>query len=187
MIAHVINNIETELKQTFDELFKWFNIDRELLHYAPDNKGWSICKVLEHVYLTNHYLLMLISKGTKKALERSKKEDYAGILLDYDLDWARLKVIGRHRSFEWNRPSHMEPRGRMPVVEIRNELELQSQQCYALLMKIQHGEGVLYKTMMSVNNLGKIDVYHYIYFLVQHAKRHITQMERVEIEFNLGI
>jgi hypothetical protein len=30
-------------------------------------------------------------------------------------------------------------------------------------------------------------VYHYIYFLVQHAKRHITQMERVEIEFNLGV
>jgi hypothetical protein len=60
-------------------------------------------------------------------------------------------------------------------------------QCHALLQSLQGGEGVLYKTMMSVNNLGKIDVYHYIYFLVQHAKRHLTQMERVEIEFNLGI
>jgi hypothetical protein len=187
MKTEVISIIETELTQTFDELFKWFNIERELLHYAPDNKGWSIRKILEHVSLTNHYLLMLISKGTRKALEKSKKEDYAGIWVDYDLDWQRLKIIGQHNAFEWSRPGHMEPRGKMPVTEIRKELESQLQQCRNLLLKIPNGEGVLYKTMMSVNNLGKIDVYHYMYFLVQHAKRHITQMERVEIEFNLGV
>jgi hypothetical protein len=183
----VINIIDAELTQTFDEMFKWFNIDKELMHYAPNNKGWSIRKILEHVSLTNHYLLMLISKGTKKALERSRKEDYSGILVDYDLDWQRMKVIGQHNSFEWSRPGHMEPRGRMSPNEIRHELELQLHQCRTHLLKLQHGEGVLYKIMMSVNNLGKIDVYHYIYFLVQHAKRHITQMERVEIEFNIGV
>ncbi len=75
----------------------------------------------------------------------------------------------------------------MRVAEIRHELEQQLKQCHTHLLTLQRGEGVLYKTMMSVNNLGKIDVYHYIYFLVQHAKRHITQMERVEIEFNLGV
>ena len=66
----VINIIDAELTQTFDEMFKWFNIDKELMHYAHNNKGWSIRKVLEHVSLTNHYLLMLISKGNKKALEK---------------------------------------------------------------------------------------------------------------------
>jgi len=187
MKTEVISIIETELIQTFDELFKWFNIDKELLQYAPNNKGWSIRKILEHISLTNHYLLMLISKGTRKALERSKKEDYSDILVDYDLDWQRLKIIGQHNSFEWNRPGHMDPRGRTPVAEIRHELRLQLQQCRTLLLKMPHGEGVLYKIMMSVNNLGKMDVYHYIYFLVQHAKRHITQMERVEMEFNIGV
>jgi hypothetical protein len=130
---------------------------------------------------------MLISKGPRKALERSRKEDYSGILINYDLDWQSMKVIGQHHSFEWIRPLHMEPRGRMSLNEIRHELELQLQQCRTHLIKLQHGQGVLYKITMNVNNLGKIDVYHYIYFLVQHAKRHITQMERVEIEFNLGI
>jgi hypothetical protein len=43
-----------------------------------------------------------------------------------------------------------------------------------------NGEGILYKTTMSVNDLGKIDVYQYIYFLAQHAKRHLAQMERNE-------
>jgi len=186
-MAEVINTIGMELKQTFDELFKWFNIDNELLNYAPDNKGWSIRKNLEHISLTNHYLLMLISKGAKKALERSKTVDFLGSLDNYDLDWERLNMIGKHRSFEWNRPGHMEPRGRMRVDEIRRELEQQLKQCYTHLLALQRGEGILYKTMMSVNNLGKIDVYHYIYFLVQHAKRHITQMERVEVEYNLGV
>jgi len=103
------------------------------------------------------------------------------------MDWEGMKVIGRHKSFEWARPGHMEPRGKRPVAEIKYHLQLQLKECLDLLHQMEGGEGVLYKTMMNVNNLGKIDVYHYIYFLVQHAKRHITQMERVEIEFNLGI
>ncbi len=187
MKTEVITIIETELAQTFDELFKWFNIDKELLNYAPNSKGWSIRKILEHISLTNQYLLMLISKGTRKALERSKKENYTAMLVDYDLDWQRMKIIGEHNSFLWNRPGHMEPRGKMRVADIQHELESQLQQCRILLRKMPHGEGALYKIMMNVNNLGKIDVYHYIYFLVLHVKRHITQMEHVEAAFHVGV
>jgi len=187
MITDVINTIDTELGQTFDELFRWFKVSNDLLHYSPNNNRWSIRKVLEHVSLTNHYLLILIRKGTVKAIEKSKKVDYATALVDYNLDWERMKVIGKHGSFNWNRPNHMEPRGKRPVAEIEYHLQLQLKECQQLLNQLQHGEGALYKTMMSVNNLGKIDVYHYIYFLVQHTKRHIAQMERVEIEFHLGI
>ena len=68
---------------------------------------------------------MLISKGARKALERSKKEDFMGSLANYDLDWERLKVIGKHKSFEWSRPGHTEPRGKIRVAEIRQELEQQ--------------------------------------------------------------
>jgi hypothetical protein len=197
MIANVINTIEMELTQTFDELFKWFNAGDELMHYSPNSKGWSVRKILEHVSLTNHYLLILIRKGTIKAIQKSKQANYTTMLGDYDLDWERMKVIGRHKSFQISplpegtgqarRPGHMEPRGKRPMAEIKYHLQLQLKECLELLHQIEGGEGVLYKTMMSVNNMGKIDVYHYIYFLVQHAKRHITQMERVEIEFNLGI
>jgi hypothetical protein len=37
---------------------------------------------------------------------------------------------------------------------------------------------------MSVNGLGKLNVYEYIYFLAQHGRRHSTQMEKNELEFN---
>jgi hypothetical protein len=50
-----------------------------------------------------------------------------------------------------------------------------------LLNKIQNGEGVLQTTMMSVNDIGKIDVYSYLYFLAKHAERHVSQMQKNEM------
>jgi len=81
-------------------------------------------------------------------------------------------MIGEHNSFKWNRPEHMEPKGVLSLSEIRSNLKRQMQECLSLLDRIPNGEGVLYKAMMSVNGLGRIDVYHYIYFLVQHINRH---------------
>lgn len=78
----------------------------------------------------------------------------------------------------------MEPTGNVSFDEIKNKLQLQENECRACLTTLQNGEGVLYKTMMSVNGLGKIDVYHYMLFLVQHIKRHIMQMQKIKLEFD---
>jgi hypothetical protein len=77
----------------------------------------------------------------------------------------------------------MEPEGIRPLTEIRQELKEQAGRCLHYLHSMPNGEGVVYKTTMTVNNLGKIDVYQYIYFLTQHAGRHITQMQKVQDEF----
>ena len=187
MVAKVINVIKDDLNQTFDEVFSWFNVGNSLLQFSPNNKGWNIGKILEHIFLTNHYLLILIRKGAEKAIAESRKHDFAEQLQNYDLDWERMKAIGNHKSFEWSRPEHMEPRGRMSMDDIQSKLQSQLNECLTYLHQMQHGEGALYKTMMTVNGLGKIDVYHYIYFLVQHARRHLAQMEKVELEYNLGV
>ena len=36
---------------------------------------------------------------------------------------------------------------------------------------------------MSVTNLGKLNVYEYSYFLAQHARRHLTQMQENAAEY----
>ncbi|MFT3677544.1 MAG: DinB family protein [Chitinophagaceae bacterium] len=77
----------------------------------------------------------------------------------------------------------MEPEGIRPLAEIRQELKDQAARCLQYLHSMPNGEGIVYKTTMTVNNLGKIDVYQYIYFLAQHAARHITQMQKVQDEF----
>src|SRR5438105_4971950 len=91
MITNVINTIQVELTQTFEEVFNWFTTDNGLLNYSPDDKRWSVKKILEHISLTNHYLLILIRKGAIKAIEKAEKSDYAGLLVNYDLDWESLK------------------------------------------------------------------------------------------------
>ena len=78
----------------------------------------------------------------------------------------------------------MEPKAEKTLVQVRQQLKDQVKQCFDNLDKLKNGEGVLYKTTMTVNDLGKIDVYEYIYFLAQHGQRHITQMTKNEIEYN---
>ena len=183
MIQDIIDRIKSELLTSFDELFYWFEIEYKLLDYSPANGGWTTRQILEHISLTNHFLLILIRKGTTKSIEIANNTEYSNLLTDYELDWDRLKLIGEHRSFEWNRPQHMEPTNKILLIEVKEKLIEQKQECLSLLNQIPNGEGVLYKTMMSVNNLGKIDVYHYFYFLVQHINRHLMQMKKIKYEF----
>lgn len=182
MIQNVIGKIKSDLVKTFANVNDWFDMDSALLDYTLQNEGWTISQILEHISLTNYYLLILIRKGTSKAIEKSKIMDYDDLLIEYDLDWNKLISIGNHKSFEWSRPEHMEPTGKTALSEVRIKLDNQLQECLGYLQQMPNGEGILHKTMMTVNNLGKIDVYHYIYFLAQHAKRHITQMEKIKIK-----
>jgi uncharacterized damage-inducible protein DinB len=179
----IITRIQNDLSKAFADLFLRFEANDELLDYRPPKGGWTIREVLEHISLTNYFLLILIRKGTVKAVDIAKEKNFDELLLNYDLDWEKLKVIGEHNSFEWNRPEHMEPTGKLSLNEIKSTLKEQMRECLSFLDQMPNGEGVLYKTMMSVNGLGKIDMYHYIYFLVQHINRHLTQIEKIRIEF----
>lgn len=183
MIKDVIQKIGKNLETTFDDVNSWFNVTDDLLDYIPLNNGWTIRQILEHISLTNHYLLILIRKGARKAIEESKKSPWHDLVANYDLDWDKLATIGIHGSFEWTRPEHMEPTGTILLHDVKVTLQSQVEECLSILDTLSNGEGVLYKTMMTVNGLGKIDVYHYIRFLAQHAKRHLSQMEKIRIEF----
>jgi hypothetical protein len=184
MIKDIVGKIPNELTTNFAETKAWFDDDNNLLDYIPQNGGWTIRQILEHISLTNHYLLILIRKGTYKAIDIAKKTDYNDLLVDYDLDWEKLDAVGKNGSFQWVRPAHMEPTGAVTSDEVKIKLDNQLKECLDYLGQMPDGEGVLYKTMVSVNGLGKIDVYHYILFLGRHSKRHITQMENIKIEFN---
>ena len=78
----------------------------------------------------------------------------------------------------------MEPTGTKPLADVRETLRDQLYRCLCTLELLSKGQGVLHKTTMTVNNLGKLDVYQYIYFLALHVKRHVAQLKRIEQEFN---
>ncbi|TCN00947.1 DinB family protein [Paenibacillus sp. BK033] len=181
-IQSTMERIKRELNRILDDYEDWFHAPVALQSFLP-HEGWSIAQILEHVTLTNHFLLILIRKGKTKALMLAAKSNLEDALNDYHHNLGELDQIAEHKSFKWIRPEHMEPKGEMPLERVHALLRSQIEECLGILQDLSNGEGILYKTMMSVNNLGKIDVYQYIYFLVLHAKRHIAQMIRVKAEY----
>ncbi len=182
-IQTLLHEIRHSLLDVFGRVDDWFDQPANVRSYAPKNGGWTINQVLEHISLTSHFLLILIEKGARKARENIPKMDLAAALEEYSFEKEKLDEVGLYQSFEWIRPEHMEPTGEKDLSDIRQTIQEQLFRCLTFLDALPNGEGVLYQTTMTVNNLGKIDVYEYIYFLGKHAERHLTQMERNTQEF----
>ena len=178
-IHTIITNVRQALIQTFTEVDGWFDTPAELLAYVPETGGWRIEQILEHISLTNHFLLILIDKGRIRVLKSADEERLREALAGYVFNSLALDEVGKPGSFDWMRPDHMEPTGKIALAEVRATLHQQHRSCLDTLEALPNGEGVLSKTTMTVNNLGKLDVYQYLYFLAQHARRHLTQMSRV--------
>lgn len=180
----LIAELQAELHDAFARVDAWFDQPASLLTFVPADQGWTTEEVLNHIGLTNHYLLILIEKGVGKALANVHSRDLQTELADYQFPREKLAAIGTRHAFPWQRPEHMEPRTHpraLPVV--RQQLHDQLTQLLACLGRLAHGEGLLYHTTMSVNGLGKLNVYEYVYFLTQHARRHLTQMQDAKTEW----
>ncbi|MEM1002036.1 MAG: DinB family protein [Bacteroidota bacterium] len=182
-IKNYIQEIQVHLITTHAKVFEWFQEVEDLKKYSPIDKGWSIAEILEHIALTSHFLMILIDKGTDKALRNVKGLSLEELKMNFDYDLNKINEIGRHKSFDWIRPEHMEPKGKKSELEIKDEMINQINRCLNQLERLKNGEGLLYTTTMTVNELGKLNVYEYIYFLSKHAERHIQQMEENKKEF----
>ncbi len=177
-IDQLLAALKKELQDTFAQVDSWFDQPVSLRAYGPTDNGWTIDEILNHIGLTNHYLLILIEKGTSKSLAAANSLDLPAAIASYDFPYARLAAIGTLHAFPWARPAHMEPRTYprlQPVV--RQQLHDQLAQILLVLSRLANGEGLLHQTTMSVNELGKLNVYEYVYFLAQHARRHLVQMQ----------
>lgn len=179
-----IRDTQETLLRVFAEVNTWFDKPADLREFRPSTNGWTISEVLEHISLTSHFLLILIDKGVAKALKNVNNLDLQQELAHYHFEKEKLDEVGLYQSFAWIRPEHMEPTGNVPFAQVRETIHNQTERCLTHLQNMPNGEGVLYQTTMTVNNLGKIDVYEYIYFLAKHAERHITQMQRNELEYS---
>lgn len=183
-LEHILINLKRELIRTLAVVDEWFDSDSALLQYRPASGGWTVSEVLEHITLTNHHLLIIIEKGSEKAL-RKKNESTEPFVIpsSYTLSSPALLAIAQPDAFSWQRPEHHQPTGQKSLCEVRRTLRDQLEQCLVTLELLPHGEGILHHTTMSVNNLGKLDVYQYLYFLALHAQRHIHQLRKIGQEY----
>ena len=66
---------------------------------------------------------------------------------------------------------------------VRQNLEQQREDCLAILEQLSGGAGALCRVTMSVNDLGKIDLYQWLYFIAMHIRRHLSQLAELENSF----
>jgi hypothetical protein len=175
--------VRNALCAIFAQVDDWFDRAEALRRFRPPSGGWSADQVLEHVTLTNRFLLLTLRKWVGIAQHRARRGDP---IPQGESDLGRLVVIGERGSFGWVRPEHMEPTGVPPSAEVRARLREQLGECLILLERIGGGIGALCRVTMTVNALGKIDLYQWLYFLAQHARRHVQQLAAIEAEFASG-
>jgi DinB superfamily len=176
-----IGHVEAAIRLTFQSVDEWFDKPAALRSYKPSSGGWSIDEVLEHITLTSHFLMIVIRNSARKARKRSAS---GAAIQEGESDLGLLEPISQRGSFTWSRPEHMVPTGEVPSEQVRTRMREQARECLEILDQLGGGEGSLYTVSMSVNKSGRLDVYQWLYFLAQHAKRHIAQMEEVESEWS---
>ena len=74
-ISPLIQEIKTFSQDIHKEADTWFDKAENVRKYVPENNAWSIDEILEHIVLTSHFLLILIEKGTNKALKNVQNKD----------------------------------------------------------------------------------------------------------------
>lgn len=177
---NTIREIKQKIQETEHILALWFDEPELVRAYRPYNEGWTIDEILEHVSLTSFFLLKII----RKHVERSLKRAAAGNPITGDeSNLKRLEPVGIRGSTKWVRPDHMEPTGKVNIHDVKLQIQNQFAECLSFLEQMKDGSGSLATVNMSVGNLGKMDMYQWIYFLTLHAWRHHFQMKEVREEF----
>jgi hypothetical protein len=172
-----IQRVNDELIQIFDQLDTFFELPANVRQFPPAPGEWCMDEILEHITLTSHFLMITLRQSLPKVIRRAQTQPIpAG---ESDLD--RIVQISDPDAFGWIRPEHMEPTRKISSEEVRHNMQAQRNECLTILNQIRNGEGALHQVRMSVQNLGKLDMYEWLYFLIQHALRHIVEMERIQV------
>lgn len=178
--SKTIGAVRETLTTTFSALDSWFDKPEQVRNYRPADNDWTIEEILEHTTLTSHFLLIVIRNGAEKSLKRAQKQN-ADVIgnQEAESDLTALAPIGHPDTFPWLRPEHMEPTRSKISAEVRLIMQSQLRECLEILEQLRNGEGVLHKVRMSVQDLGKLDMYQWLYFLALHAQRHLAEIERL--------
>lgn len=170
-----IQRVRGALQSTFDRIDSYFELASTLRAYTPKEGEWCIDEILEHITLTSHYLMLVIKNSRDKVLKRVQTQP----VTDGESDLEPIIRIGNPDAFPWIRPEHMEPTRTKLMIEVRATMRDQQRECLLILDQLANGEGSLHKVRMSVQELGKLDVYQWLFFLAQHARRHAIEIERI--------
>lgn len=175
--AAAIAALAAELERTFGALIERCRADATALSRRSDSAStsgpWSGLEVLEHVALTDRFLLLLADKIADRCRRRLARG------LPWPTSVARFELLLplTDRAFTWTAPAHMRPTGGVTPTACGEALARDLGRCRALLAEFPAGEGTLHRIRMSVVD-ERLDLYQYLALVALHARRHLGQLER---------
>ncbi len=175
-IEKIIVTIRNELIRSVSGLDEWFDKDGALMDHRSPSGNRSVRELLECVMLTNRTFLDFIDKGYPKTLY-TQRGDVHEILHTYCLDEEVLDQAVNNSYPEYLR--NVMPAANISLPLVRREIREQLDRCLIYLELLHHGEGVLYKTGMTVDRVGQLDIYQALYFLALHVKCHLLELQKM--------
>lgn len=168
--------LRERLVEALDALVAWTRKDPALLARRPRSGAWSGLEVLEHVALSNRFLLVLAGKVRARSRARLEAGD------PFPTAPPDLEVVARScfDSRPWPAPEHMLPTGSVEPDRVRPDLAGQLERCLAFLVEMPSGEGTLHRIRFSRISRGddRLDLYQWLELIARHAERHTRQLER---------
>jgi hypothetical protein len=161
----ILSTTKRELIQAFAALDSWFD-SHDLQQLHPSGK-WNTIQLLEHIVHINRELLLLIDRSVDvKEYVRELPEGWpCGSVLEesYELD-----PVEDHRYRE-DRPEN----------ELCAELRWQLYRC---LFRLKEFEQLQAGRLFRKNSPSGM-IFYYIYFLVEHVKRHLELSGSIERKY----
>ena len=150
----------------------WLDTPEPVWSTRPAPQAWSVAEVLEHVTLTQHFLLLLIEKLSSRGMARAAR----GEVPPPPGDHAALDALAS-RDFRWERPEHMAPTSSATRAQLAERLADQTRRARAVLELVPDGQGALADARMGTID-ARLDAYGFLHLYVLHAERHLEQLER---------
>ncbi len=177
-----IADLHGRLAATFEPLITLARSEARWLSARPEPDGWTGAEVLEHIALTDHFLLRLVHRiGDKAAMRAARGDPWPTASPAFD----QLEAIAAREHF-WPHPEHMTPTGkRTYLVEVAQRLQGDLAALQHWLERLPAGEGTLHRIRMSVvGDAGAADdrlhLYQFLAVVELHARRHRAQLARLE-------
>ncbi|HEX6886111.1 MAG TPA: DinB family protein [Planctomycetota bacterium] len=171
-----LERLHAGLRRAFDELLVRVDVGDERLDRRPPDGGWTPREVLEHVTLTDRFLLILADKIAAKSRLRAARG------AAWPAHPPRFEHLARlaGRELVWEAPAHMRPSGDVPTSELRARLAADRAHALALLDGAPGGSATLHRIRMSVvgGEDDRLDLYQFLEVVRLHAVRHGAQIER---------
>ena len=180
----IIVTIRNELIRAISSLDSWFDRDDAVMNHRSSSMGCSVRELLEHVMITNRFLLKFIDQGSEKAMSKRDNREIDNLLKNYCLESDTLSEGDVYRSFDWGNQYTGVSDGTASLDAVRSEIREQLDRCLIHLELLENGEGVLYKTGLPIAGVEKLDIYQNIHLLALHVKRQLSQLQKILADYD---